>query len=214
LTQIQDLDSALSDYAWIGKGRDDGAASGEFVPIFFNKGAFLCLEQGHFWLSATPDQAGSRGWDAACNRMVTWGKFVDLRAWKEFYVFNTHFDHKGTEAQLESARLLLKRIPEIVEDEAPVLLMGDFNVTPDSEVYQILEGVDWLVDTRLTGQRPAYGPESTWSGFEQAGIGDKRIDYIFANSGWTVHSQTHLSDSWSGRFPSDHLPVLTVLFYK
>lgn len=214
LTQIQDLEAALPEYAWIGKGRDDGETSGEFMPIFFHTGTFLLEKEGHFWLSDTPDQPGSRGWDAACNRMVTWGRFVDLRARQAFYVFNTHFDHKGTRAQLESAKLLLERIPEIVEDESPVLLMGDLNVTPDSEAYQLLEGAEWLMDTRLTSQRPAYGPDSTWSGFEQAGIDNKRIDYIFVNAGWRVHGQSHLSDSWSGRFPSDHLPVLAVLFYK
>lgn len=207
--QVTQLDSLLHDYAWIGSGRDDGAKEGEYSPIFYNKEKLECLLNGQFWLSEHPNTPGI-GWDAACPRIVTWGKFRNRHNGKTCYHFNTHFDHVGQTARSESARLIKRKIQEIAGD-APVILTGDFNFLPSSEPYRILtdpqEGRP-LTDGYLVSREPPHGPDGSWSGFHIAGEPGRRIDYIFVSAGVHIQRYGILSDSWSGKFPSDHLPVL------
>jgi endonuclease/exonuclease/phosphatase family metal-dependent hydrolase len=134
--QVNDLAARLPDYGWFGVGRDDGKQQGEFMAIFYLKQRFTVLHHATFWLSETPEVPGL-GWDAACNRIVTWGKFEDQLTGKIFYHFNTHFDHRGEIARQESARLLLNSIRQIAGNAA-VIITGDFNSTPNSIPYQIL----------------------------------------------------------------------------
>ncbi len=105
--QLEDLAAGLPDYDWFGVGRDDGHDQGEFMAIFYLKKRFQVIKQSTFWLSETPQIPG-KGWDAACNRIVTWGEFKDNITGKVFYHFNTHFDHMGEIARQESAKLLLE----------------------------------------------------------------------------------------------------------
>ena len=99
ITQIGDMESLLPEYEWVGSGKDDGKKAGEFSPLFFKKDRFNVLSHSTFWLSETPDIV-SRGWDAVCNRIVTWAQFEDLNTGRVFYVFNTHFDHMPVLAEL------------------------------------------------------------------------------------------------------------------
>ena len=100
--QLNDLESRLEEYSYVGVARDDGKQQGEFAPLFFHKKRFKLLDSGNFWLSEYPDSAGSRGWDAACVRIVTWAKLKDLKSRKTFFAFNTHFDHEGDTARLRA----------------------------------------------------------------------------------------------------------------
>lgn len=213
-SQLDDLKNLLPEYTWIGVGRDDGKEAGEYSPILFQKDRFKLLKQGTFWLSETSDIAGSKGWDAAHPRIVTWGYFKDKKKRKKFYFFNTHFDHKGEIARKKSAQLILQKIKEIVGKNAFVL-SGDFNVNPESEPYQILtnkgDTVD-LHDAFSLSKTGHYGQLSTFSGFKTPTIDDQnRIDYIFVPEKIKVLKHAILTDSWGGLFPSDHFPVLAIL---
>ena len=59
LEQLRDLEERLPDFNWVGVGRDDGAEAGEFAPIFYRKSVLTLLDSGTFWLSETPNVAGS-----------------------------------------------------------------------------------------------------------------------------------------------------------
>ena len=211
--QMDDLNEMLPDYGWFGVGRDDGVEAGEFMSVFYLKNRFKVIEQSTFWLSETPETP-TKGWDAACYRVVTWGKFKDLCTEKVFYLFNTHFDHKGKVARLESAKLLLLRIQEIAGD-TPVIVTGDFNASPDTDPYYILthgrtdnEQLK-LIDSKEVSKYPHHGPNGTITRFESANLPDnKTIDYVFIKNGVSVLYHGTLSDTFDGKFPSDHMPVL------
>lgn len=209
--QIKDIKNNLPEYEWIGVGRDDGQEAGEFSPIFFNPQKFILEKDGYFWLSENCDKPGL-GWDAACNRIVTWGKFKSKVTGKRFFVFNTHFDHRGVEARKNSANLIQEKIKEITKNNYPVILTGDFNLTPEEQPIKMLQS--FLNDSREVSAQPPYGPVGTFSGFKIDADLDRRIDYIFTNNDVKVLKYAVLTDNNHKRTPSDHLPVFAKVELK
>lgn len=210
IEQKNDLKILLPGFEWIGVGRTDGKEDGEFAPIIYKKKRFEMLNNGTIWLSETP-KIPSKGWDAALNRIITWGKFKDKKNGKVFFFFNTHFDHRGKVAREESARLLVNEIQKIAEKNA-VVVTGDFNFESSEAPYNVLTESDGslkLLDAQFISSHPHYGPVSTFGGgFDEACKPGKKIDYIFVKNAIHVIRHGVLTDSWAGICPSDHMPVL------
>jgi len=205
--QLTDLD-ALGEFARVGVGRDDGRHAGEHSAIFYRRERFTLEDHGDFWLSATPEQP-SRSWDSrCCNRIATWAKLRDKPSGQLFVVLNAHFDHEGVVARRESAKLLLAR-GRALAGELPLIILGDFNSTPDSEAYVTVSAA--MRDARAISQTPPYGPLETFNAFDVSKPAEARIDYIFVSPQWQVLRYAVLTDSVDARFPSDHFPVLTRL---
>ncbi|MDP4238465.1 MAG: endonuclease/exonuclease/phosphatase family protein [Bacteroidota bacterium] len=202
--QMDDLVKSFPDFAHVGVGRDNGKRLGEHMAIFYKTGRFTKEKDGMFWLSETPDRPG-RGWDAQCNRTVTWIKLKDKITQKTFYVFDTHFDHMGNKAREESAKLILKSIKEINKENQPLILTGDFNLTKKSLPIQML--LKELNDAQDKSQTLPYGPEGTSGGFDVK-VMPVKIDFVFINPKVEVLRHGVLSDSFGLFYPSDHLPVL------
>ena len=202
--QLNDM-AELRDYAFVGRGRDDGREAGEHSAIFYRKSRLQLLKTGDFWLSETPDRPG-KGWDATCcNRICTWARLKDLETKQELYFFSVHFDHEGVVARRESGQLLVRKIAEIAGN-APVICVGDFNSTPDTEQIRAMQTL--LRDARAASSTPPYGPVGTFQGFDLAAPLADRIDYIFVSANSQVLSYAVLTDSRRGRYPSDHFPVV------
>lgn len=209
--QLEQLDDMLPYFDRIGVGRNTADDPGEYSAIYYKKERFELIDHETFWLSETPDKVASVGWDAALPRIVTWGQFRDRITGETFYVFNTHFDHRGEKARAQSASLILEKIEEIAGD-APVTVTGDFNTTENDPPYKILTGImgdhnQVLKDGFYEAEYGHHGPTSTWNGFEEI-VPDRRIDFIFTNSGFDVIQHAAIADQKDGRFPSDHLPVV------
>ncbi len=204
LTQLRDLETMLPDMAWCGVGRTDGKEAGEYSAILYRKSRFHVAECRTFWLSSTPDLAGSKGWDAAFPRVVTWARFRDRITKKTFIHFNTHFDHVGQTARVESSKLILQRISEAA-GKIPFVLTGDFNVVESDDAYKTIAG--GMSDARYVSVNPHFGGDSTWTAFKQIEPG-RRIDYVFVRTGMKVIEHGILADQWNGLWASDHFPVL------
>ena len=205
LNQVQYIDSSLINYDYVGVGRDDGKNKGEFCAIYFDTSRYVLLKNSTFWLSETPDTI-SVGWDAALERICTYGLFKDRITKKEFWVFNTHFDHMGSIAREKSSRLILKRIKKINRQSLPVILMGDFNSIPNSP--PVKEIITELSDALQISKEKLHGPRGTFNGFNEDLPIEKRIDYIFTKK-LKVLSYRHINDRLeNNRHISDHLPVM------
>lgn len=222
--QADYLREALPEYGFVGVGRADGGRAGEMMAIMYRTSKFELLDQGHMWLSETPNEVGSKGWDAACERMVTWVKLRSRRVkdrasrdtadqktrganGRAFYVFNTHFDHVGATARLASARLIRGLVDE--HAEWPVIVTGDFNCGPGSKPYEVLIANGPLRDTYVAsgGREESAG---TFNGFKGMRDG-ARIDWILVNDRFAVVDAGIDRRSYEAggetRYPSDHFPV-------
>ena len=218
-SQLQDLRQGLKDYDFVGVGRDDGNTKGEYAPIFYKKNRVKCLDKGNFWLSETPEVAGSIGWDANQCRICTWAHFEDKNTKWKFYVFNLHLDHKGQEARVQSARLVLKKIEEMCGD-APFMVTGDFNVDQHSDVYAELVNSGKLFDTYHKA-RHRMAENGSYNAFDVQNWTENRIDHIFVSKQFSVHRYGILTPFyWSKganngeykvRHVSDHFPISATL---
>ncbi len=208
--QMDDLVKSFPDFDHVGVGRDDGVRKGEHMAVFFKKSRFEKLIDGMFWLSETPAKPGF-GWDAQCNRTVTWIKLKDKITKKTFYVVDTHFDHRGNKAREESSKLILKSIKEINKENLPLILTGDFNLTKSTIPIQLI--LKELNDAKDKSLSLPYGPDGTSGGFEVK-LMPRTIDFIFINLKVEVLRFGVLSDSFGLFYPSDHLPVLAEVKIK
>lgn len=206
--QLDDITKALPGYAYIGVGRDDGKTTGEYSAILYKKEKLSVLDQNTYWLSTTPDVPGSKNWDAAITRIVTWGKFRDQKSGKEFLLINTHFDHIGTEARRNSARMIKERLDK--NTELPVILTGDFNCTREDPPYPILTADTGL---RLIDPAPPQ-PPGTFCNFGVNSMECRPIDYIFHSGQWKSRDYQVITDNDGKNYPSDHLPVMVELALK
>ncbi len=202
--QVIYLDSALSGYAYVGIGRDDGNQAGEYAAIYFKEEKLTVLDSGTFWLSETPEEP-SFGWGANFRRITTWAKFEHKNSGEIFWVLNAHFDHETPLARLNGAKLMLEKLEEWGAVGQPVLMIGDFNATPEAEAIQVI--LNKLLDSKEIAQKASIGPEGTYNGFDTNHPLDRRIDYIFVNKFVEVYKYAAISETREQRTPSDHLPV-------
>jgi len=213
--QVMDLSQSLTKYKYAGVGRDDGKTKGEYSAIFYDTTRLKLIESSTFWLSLTPEVPGSKGWDANITRIVTWAKFRDVSNKKTFFVFNTHFDHIGQEARRKSAKLLKQKVKAIA-GISPVIITGDFNAHPSDEPIKILVDAndqDKFIDTKAVSRTPHYGPLGTFNGFAAKERDNEPIDFVFIKGKWKVLQHATLSQTWGGRFSSDHFPVFARLSF-
>lgn len=207
--QLQDIESDLGpSYDGIGLGRE-GGSRGEFMTVFYDTRRLQPLEYDHFWLSDTPEVIGSKTWGGCCPRMVTWVRFLDQRAGRQFYAVNTHFEAFDADARSKSADLLLQRMGRF-DPALPVIATGDFNepAAAGRTVYDKLTGP--LVDSWVTAESRSklYG---TFHGYRPLVPDGPRIDWILTSPGVRTSKALINTFERDGQFPSDHLPVQAFL---
>jgi len=209
--QIHYMDSALTEYDYIGVGREDGEKKGEFCAIYYISDTYNVIESSTFWLSDIPENV-SIGWDAALERICTYGLFEHKQSKNRIWVFNTHFDHMGEIARRKSSELILQKINDLNSFSGPIILMGDFNSLPNSKpVYTILKEFKDAFNIALNKPQ---GPKGTYNGFNEDQPIEKRIDYVYLKNIDALNHK-HIDDRLeNNNHISDHLPVMVDIIFK
>jgi len=216
--QADFLQQKLPDYGFAGAGRDDGQRKGEYSAIMYRKDRFDLLAHGQWWLSPTPEKVGSKGWDAALPRVVTWTRLKDRASGVAFLYYNTHWDHQGNVARVESGKLMRKLIEDSRGDsDLPVIVTGDFNSTEESEQYRTLTAGDGtglkLIDAYREIHPQRESDEASFNGFKGTRKG-LRIDWILHSPQWVAKGAAIDRTEKNGHTPSDHFPVTAELELK
>lgn len=210
--QLNDLAADLSNYAWIGLGRE-GGSRGEFMAIFYRRDRFEPVAFDHFWLSDTPDVIGSATWGNRYKRMVTWVRLRERASGREVEIWNTHFDHEVEATRLKSAALLRTRLAT-VDAHTALVLTGDFNcLAGHSAAYTELTAGAGLTDTWLAAAQRTNDGLNTFHGYEPPKHDGERIDWILARRPAAVSAAAILDFAENGRTPSDHFPVIATLSF-
>ncbi len=206
-SQMADLKDSLMDYGVVSRTREALPGKGESVPLWFHRERWRLDESQHgtFWLSSHPEKAGSKSWDSSLPRICTWGRFERIGKGEPeaVWVMNTHFDHRGATARLNSARLIRQKIeqrPKSMNLE-PVIVLGDLNTLPASDPILTLGMADALGNST----------SGTWNGWKPENRKDQRIDYILSRGLESISSKVDFLETQEGRAASDHWPVRAVL---
>ncbi len=203
--QIDEILAAVSGYAVVGVGRDDGAEKGEYSAILFRTERFHVAEAGTFWFSDTPTVPGSKSWGNQITRISSWARFVD-RDGRGFYHYNLHLDHQSQPSRERSTVLLRGRIDTRAVPD-PVIVTGDFNVGEANPALATLTGGGApFVDT-FRVLHPEVKDAGTFSNFKFGFHGTDKIDYVLVQPGTEVMSAEIVRFSQNNRYPSDHFPV-------
>lgn len=222
--QFEYIDSSLAGYGSLSAGRNDGLRSGEMSPIFYREDIFVGGSggSGTFWLSPTPDIAGSIGWGAVLPRIVTWSSLTVKSTGEEIFFFNTHFSHMSDSARLMGAGVMMQQV-ERIAGEARYIIAGDFNMKPGSPPWNVISerGAE---DSYFISEESPSGERSTFNGFSDAAVTDTlsgrsgdlageatRIDYVFVSPGTEVLRHRTERVIKEGVFISDHWPVIVTL---
>jgi endonuclease/exonuclease/phosphatase family metal-dependent hydrolase len=211
------LTARMPDYGLSGVARDDGLRQGEWSCIAYRKARFTAIDEGNFWLSETPEVAGSKSWDAGLTRICSWVRLRETATGREFLFANTHFDNKGVVARQEASRLISSRLPQLAVD-LPALLTGDFNLTEDNPAYMVLvrptlpDAIHWIDSFREV--HPIRGPEEATGHSFKGRTQGSRIDFIFHTDHFAATESAIDRTNHEGRYPSDHYPVTAVLKWK
>ena len=186
------------------------------MAIYWRKDRFEKVDGGHFWLSETPVEAGSMAWDTSLPRMATWVRLKDkAKEGKPVLWINTHFDHMGKLARIESAKLVRDRLGELGTD-CSLIVTGDFNAGEGSEPYKAMFGLRGndespVLDSYRLAHPTREENEGTSTPFQAVPSKGARIDWIAVSRDWKVLSAAIERPAREGRTPSDHFPVIAVI---
>ncbi|NDV95354.1 endonuclease [Dysgonomonas sp. 521] len=216
VNQLNDLKSRLPEYNAIGVGREDGIEKGEYSAIFYKKDRLKEVESGYFWLSETPEVVGSKGWDGACERIATWAILEDVSSKKQFFFINTHLDHVGKVARQEGVTLLLDRATSLGKG-LPVVMTGDFNAAPESDVIKHVTDTsnpEHLIHSKDIAVEKS-GTQWTFHGFGRVPVERREfIDYVFVSKDIKVLKHSVLPEKLDDKFISDHSVVVAHIEIK
>lgn len=207
---FKDIKDNVEEYNIIGSPRSKNISS-ERNNILISK-KHIIQESKTFWLSENPDKIGSRKWYSLFPRICTTA-IVEIDNTK-VRICNSHLDNFLPKAR-EYGLMKLMEVIEKEQENLPIILMGDFNATPDSKLIEdFTKGK--LSNKKLVAVQDAnknlYN-EVTRDGFKrkQKGV---HIDYIFVSEEIEVINAEIIKYNINGKYPSDHYPLMADIKIK
>ena len=214
--QIDDIKKVATAYSEYGVGRDDGKSRGEHCTILYLKKRFSLDKSdcGTFWFSDTPEKIASKSWGNEIPRICTWGRFIEKKTDKGFYVYNVHYDHRSQPSRLGASELIIQRISKRKRSNDPIILMGDFNASENNPAIKIFKDEPLnLVDT-IRVVKPDEKIGKTFHGFRGGSFSGGKIDHVFMLPKMgKVSSAEIVRFNKDKRYLSDHYPVRAKLSF-
>jgi len=198
--QLQDFSKGLQEIEMISRHRE-WIDERMYPCIFVNPRTIDVLDSGDIWLSETPQAAGSKSFESAFPRLATWIKGKFSATGLAFFYMNTHLDHVHEKTRIEQAQVLVAELIKANVDNLPVILSGDFNAAPISQVRDAVE--------KLRLNDPWSQPEETsFHKFHGVYPGGNRIDWILFDKIFDCLNISFDKTSRAGSWPSDHFPLV------
>jgi endonuclease/exonuclease/phosphatase family metal-dependent hydrolase len=203
--QLNQLKSSLKNFeiaeqhrSWIGERM--------YPTIFLKQDEFEYLGSGDMWLSETPDIAGSHSFESAFPRLMTWSKVQIKGKEQNLFIVNTHLDHIKPETRLSQSKVLVEAIKRIWDGQSSLVIMGDFNDSPDSSVREIIvNAFPFLQDAWKIFNSKEESSHHAFKGETQNG---SRIDWILVDNKLTIESCMMDKSTLNGAYPTDHYPII------
>lgn len=193
------LERLLPDYVFVGQFRNENY-EGEGLYTAVRKDSCHVLGFETIWLSPTPYLPGSRYENqSSCPRICLQTMVRSYANGEIIRIFNLHLDHISEEAKLCGMEAALSYAEAFKsKGNHPYVVLGDFNVCPDSEVIKMCLNRE-LFD--VTEKIPVS--------FHKFGEKSAKIDYIFMSR--EIAEKAKNVQAWTeeenGIYLSDHYPI-------
>ena len=142
--------------------------SDEMLVIAYKNDRFVGAESSIRWLSETPTRSSIAKGASSFPRIIMSVHLRDKLTNKTFYVFNSHYDHKSSEAKRTAIKVESDFIKETVQSE-PWFSLGDrnyFEDAGDEKIYQDYLKILPARDFRDGTKYGHFGEATTFVGFE------------------------------------------------
>ncbi len=203
--QLKELESNLENYILLDDHRS-WIKERMYPSIFLKKNVFEVLKSEDLWLSETPDVAGSFSFESAFPRLMTWTKLQPINSTKNLFVVDTHLDHVKSETRLGQVKVLSQEIKRTWKHDSELIIMGDFNDSPESAVRkQLVDSFPDLVDTWKKFNHIEETSHHAFKGEMQNGA---RIDWIMIQDKVQIISSVMDKSVNNGIYPTDHFPII------
>ena len=198
------LQKMLPEYEFFGTLREENySVEGLYTAIRKNDYVFMGSEV--FWLSPTPYKVASKFPEqSGCSRICLMTIVRNTNTNELFRFLNIHLDHITGPAQMLGLKCVFDFIDEYDRrNKLPTILLGDFNVAPDSETIKFADAkkgfFEATKDIKVT--------------FHEFGKDKRKLDYIYLSDDLKcrVESVKTWEDSHEGIYLSDHYPVCLIL---
>jgi endonuclease/exonuclease/phosphatase family metal-dependent hydrolase len=209
VVQIHELRDGLKNLVLV-EGHRSWIEDRMYPCLFINPETVSVEKSGDIWLSETPEIAGSVSFDSAFPRLCTWARIKLKQSGQNLMVVNTHLDHILQKSRKEQIKVLIREIQKLGND--PVIIVGDFNESPLTEIQKdLLEAFKLQDPWKEMGQ----AEETSHHGFLGEEANGDRIDWILVPTTFECESITMDKRSFeNGIFPSDHYPLLATVIPK
>lgn len=204
--QLKELEALLKDFEIIDHHRS-WIKERMYPCIFVRKNAFEYSQSGDLWLSETPEVAGSKSFESAFPRLMTWTRLQIRNSEKAFYIVNTHFDHIKEETRIHQMEVFTNEVKRFWDQNKSLIVTGDFNDSPDGNVRKtLIEKIPELRDAWRIFNKEEMSSHHAFSGEIQNG---SRIDWIMVDQRIEVtNALMDKSVDSHGNYPSDHFPII------
>lgn len=165
--------------------------------LFIDENRFQVLNSGDIWLSETPKEPGSKSFDSAFPRLCTWAHLRCLHTQQEFCMANMHLDHEKVHTRFAQAKVFTNEVPY----DFPLIVTGDFNSCPETDVYKhMLETLD-LIDPWRVLEKKEMSSHHRFNGDTESGC---RIDWMLHSDHFKCSGIDLDTNHVNGIYPSDH----------
>lgn len=204
-TQLKDFESLLPHFQIIDQHRS-WIKERMYPSFFIRRERFEVIKSGDLWLSETPGVAGSKSFQSAFPRLMTWVRLQVKESEQNLLIVNTHLDHIKEETRIHQVEVLVQEIKRIWKGECPLFIMGDFNDSPDGKVRSLInQELPGLQDAWKVCHHPEETSHHAFNGECQNG---SRIDWILLDKKTEVESCVMEKKKMEDRYPSDHFPII------
>lgn len=175
--------------------------------ILWRKDKFEKVDGGRFFLSETPSEV-SKGFGSSHYRNTTWIKLRNRKTGTEFYVFDTHIDHKVASAKQNGVLVNVEMIKNIVPEDEPVFLMGDMNMRRGSKTGEFMDPYYEYMNCTAENAKKAYRTV-TYNGWGDT-TKQGEIDYMYYRNAEPLKYEVIDSPDYGVEFISDHWPIVGI----
>ena len=179
-----------------------------YPSFFYDSSLFEYLGSGDSWLSETPDIAGSRSFDSAFPRLMTWLKIQPKNSTEKLFIANTHLDHIKAETRIQQIKVFATELKKLWKEDGKLIIMGDFNEGPEGAVREELASHFKLADAWKQFNQIETSSHHAFNGETQNG---SRIDWIMVDPALDLVDCRMDKTSRNGKYPTDHFPIVCSL---